>query len=209
ETDRLSLGHYIMREIWQGNFLSPISDTLKQGARVLDVGTGNGTWICELAADYQKSQYVGIDILNLQPSIRPFNVQFIQHDILKGLPFEDNSFDFIHVREMIFDIKVSDWSNIMYKELYRVLKPGGWLEIIDPELYWHDSGPVMTKLCNSVRERLCSQGINPFIAKRHKELIQSMPGLTFVQQEERVYPLGPWAGKVGVLAESFLKETCK
>ncbi|CAG8608029.1 19204_t:CDS:2 [Gigaspora rosea] len=200
-SDQMNLGQNIMREVWQGNFSSPIDDALKKGARVLDVGSGTGTWICEMAADYQKSEYIGIDILKLHPNIKPFNVQFIQHNILKGLPFEDNSFDYVHAQMLIFDITSSDWENIVYKECCRVLKPGGWLEITDLDTTCYNPGPLMSQFNTS--------GINLLIIKQHRELMSSMPTLTLVQQEERVYPLGSWAGKIGILAGSYIKDSCK
>src|SRR5256885_2028280 len=65
---------------------------------VPSVRCGPGTFICEMAADYPKSYYVGVDLISAYPSTRPHNVNFIQCDLLKGLPFKENTFDFVYVR---------------------------------------------------------------------------------------------------------------
>ncbi|RHZ81971.1 hypothetical protein Glove_115g24 [Diversispora epigaea] len=51
----------------------------KNGCKVLDLGCGIGIWepIC--------------------PSeIKPVNAEFVKSNILKGLPFKDNEFDYVH-----------------------------------------------------------------------------------------------------------------
>jgi ubiquinone/menaquinone biosynthesis C-methylase UbiE len=44
---------------------------------------------------------------------------------LKGLPFEDNTFDFVHLRRLLVEFTPEQWNEIVVKELIRVCKPDG------------------------------------------------------------------------------------
>ncbi|RIA98248.1 S-adenosyl-L-methionine-dependent methyltransferase [Glomus cerebriforme] len=141
------LGHGILREVFQGNFSSPIQNILLDpNAKILDVGCGTGFWLIEMASDFQKPNYFGIDILPIFPkSTFPSNIEFQQGNVLEGLPFEDNTFDFIHMQFLFCELTVFQWENFIFQEIARVLKPGGWLEICDPELEIINKGPMTKK----------------------------------------------------------------
>lgn len=84
----------------------------------------------DMATDYPNSRIVGIDMCSISPcEIKPKNVTFIKANILDGLPFDDNSFDFIFQRYMFLGIPSDKW-NFVIEEFLRVLKPGGYLEVI-------------------------------------------------------------------------------
>jgi ubiquinone/menaquinone biosynthesis C-methylase UbiE len=97
----------------------------------------------EMAADFPNPSYFGIDILPVYPtSTVPINITFQQHDLLKGLPYDDNTFDFVHIQLLVFDLTELQWETIVFHELARILKPGGWLEICDMEYGILNCGPI-------------------------------------------------------------------
>ena len=71
---------------------------------------------------------VGTDISPIQPSYVPLNCKFELHDAEEEWSFRDNTFDLIHLSRMLGCIH--DWTKL-YKEAYRCLKPGGWIEHTD------------------------------------------------------------------------------
>lgn len=80
--------------------------------RVLDIACGNGTWILEMATEFPESQFYGIDIATSYPNtVKPPNAFFNQCDVLQpnGLPFPDNHFDYIHMRQVYTCFSESDW----------------------------------------------------------------------------------------------------
>lgn len=81
------------------NYLAPVTDTLRKGANVLDIGCGPGSWSMEIAGEYPKSTIVGVDMVPLFPrDIKPSNCLFYQSNILNGLPFQDGTFDYVFMR---------------------------------------------------------------------------------------------------------------
>lgn len=83
-----------------------MSEVLRKGAKVLDMGCGPGAWSMEIASEYPKSQVVGVDISPMFPNdIKPSNCTFHQLNLHDGLPFEDDTFDYIFMRYVVIPIR--------------------------------------------------------------------------------------------------------
>jgi len=105
-------------------YLSP----LKNPQKVIDVGTGTGIWAIDFADEFPSADVIGTDLSPIQPAWAPPNCSFQLDDASLDWTFPDNTFDFIHIRCLIGCMK--DWVKV-YRECYRCLKPGGWLEHTD------------------------------------------------------------------------------
>lgn len=57
----------------------------------------------------------------------------IRRDERKGLPFEDNSVDYIYTSHFLEHVKKHEVINII-RECHRVLKTHGWIRIVVPDL---------------------------------------------------------------------------
>jgi ubiquinone/menaquinone biosynthesis C-methylase UbiE len=129
--------HDMMKQCWGVDFASPIKQELtkRKDFKVIDVGCGSsGTWLLQLSEDYPLAKFVGLDKVSKFPKdFSQSNLQFTQGDILEGLPFEDNSFDFVHMRFAIMEFTEEQWEEKVVKELVRVCKPGGWVEFLEIE----------------------------------------------------------------------------
>ena len=88
-----------------------------------------------MATNFHHAEFTGIDISPIQPlQVKPNNFNFIKADLLEGLPFPDDTFDFVFQRLMVGSIPKNKWPSIM-SELTRVLKPGGYLEVKNAEIF--------------------------------------------------------------------------
>jgi len=144
--------HELMKQSCGVNFSSPIEQELveREGFKVLDVGCGSaGTWLLQLSKDYPSAKFVGLDRLSTFPKdYSQDNLQFIQGDILNGLPFEDDSFDFVHMRFVLPSFTEEQCEEDVIKELVRVCKPGGWIELLEIEEVKY-MGPAFKRLMSA------------------------------------------------------------
>ncbi|CAJ0909134.1 9966_t:CDS:2 [Entrophospora sp. SA101] len=166
EIDRLQTQHFIQKHVWGGNFSAPIESILSnENSKILDVGCGTGVWTLDMASEFTKPKFFGVDIEPLYPAeIKPENVQFVNANVLTGLPFEDNTFDFVYMRFMLFAFTIADWERAV-SELIRVTKVGGFIEIMENDIQWYNENPF----CNSVRTTIV-EGLKN---QRNMELIIS------------------------------------
>ncbi|CAG8610207.1 11425_t:CDS:10, partial [Cetraspora pellucida] len=197
EVDRLHLEHFLTRDIWESNFSSPIASQLEAGCSVLDVGCGPGTWTIEMAINYEKSTFIGIDISPIFPTeIKPRNVIFEEGNILNGISHPDESFDFAHMRYMFPSFTQHQWEEVVINEVVRVIKIGGWLELCEYELC-QNCGPVLERLLSARREMLIKKGRNPNVAQILGELMKNTQYFDDIHQKKKDVPIGSWAGKIG------------
>lgn len=95
------------------NYHAPIHNLLEKGIKVLDSGCGPATWCFDMAEAYPNSKFQGIDISRVFPeSIKPINVKFVNGNIAQLLPFEDNTFDYIHQRLLVGGLTHTDWEKV-------------------------------------------------------------------------------------------------
>ncbi|CZS88133.1 related to TAM domain methyltransferase [Rhynchosporium graminicola] len=175
EQDRLDLHHHIFNLVAEGRlFYAPVENP----SRVLDAGTGTGIWAIDFADQFPSAHVVGTDLSPIQPGWVPPNLEFEvddMEDVWRHKPFS-----FIHLRCLAGSLK--DWPHLL-EQAYENLEPGGWLEIVDFEMYVRDQrapdadAPGMPDLSEG-------KSINMWVRGLHQAA--ETIGRTFV-------PLGPWA----------------
>lgn len=80
----------------------------------LFVRCGTGKWTIENAVEYPQSTFVGIDMSPIFPTEdRPQNAGFIECNVLYGLPFPSNTFDFIHQRLLHAAFTEEQWMKVI------------------------------------------------------------------------------------------------
>ncbi|KAG2176420.1 hypothetical protein INT43_005660 [Umbelopsis isabellina] len=202
ESDRLHSQHWIVRNVQGGNFVAPVEKELDQGIKVLDVGTGPGTWVLEMARDFISSTFIGIDIsANWPQNIRPPNSYFQIANLNEELPFEKHSFDYIHLRFLGMGLTEKQYED-GYKKLLYILKPGGYIEIGECDVRFAFQNSIWNKFLETMVQ---SRGMSTTMAETLKDTIQDIGGCE-VQETIFRYPLGPWGGKLGVLAAEDLQQ---
>jgi ubiquinone/menaquinone biosynthesis C-methylase UbiE len=66
--------------------------------RIVDVGTGSGLWVIEVAEEFPTAMVYGTDISPVQHTDIPSNAEFRVMDLNEGLSFDDGSTDLAHSR---------------------------------------------------------------------------------------------------------------
>ncbi|KAI8716871.1 hypothetical protein NCS52_00981700 [Fusarium sp. LHS14.1] len=86
----------------------------------------------DFADQFPACEVIGTDISPIQPSWTPPNLQFQIDDCTKEWAFPEASLDYVHIRFLTGCI--ADWESLM-KVAYRCLKPGGYIESMEPSAY--------------------------------------------------------------------------
>lgn len=202
EIHRLDFQHYMLRFALGGNYTAPIGSPHS----VLDVGTGSGRWAAEMAALFPAADVVGVDVVPPPPDVeskgepRPANYRFVAGNILEGLPFADASFDFVHQRLLIGALPADSWANVV-RELIRVTRPGGWVELVEGNIWPENGGPALETLSGWVSEAAARRGIDGRLCSHIGEMLKQA-GMVEVSQREIRLPLGRQHGRLGAMMET-------
>jgi ubiquinone/menaquinone biosynthesis C-methylase UbiE len=198
EINRLDFQHYMLRHTLRGNYAAPIIDPRD----ILDVGSGTGRWALEMADIFPQANVLGVDLTPPSPDNQvqmPDNLAFTQGNILEEMNFADGSFDFVHMRLLIFAIPEERWPDVV-RELVRVTRPGGWVEMVEtgPQ---QNGGPAMDQLVRWITQASMRRGVNPLVGSRIGELL-APAGLTNTVARGITLPVGAYGGRVGRMAET-------
>ncbi|RIA98482.1 hypothetical protein C1645_801269 [Glomus cerebriforme] len=207
EKYNIHLRHHLVREIFKGNFSSPVHNVFTGwSASILNVNTVLGTWLAEMSANYPGCTYIGMNAISQDEDGKPFDVEFIESDIQKdGLPYDDNVFDFIIMRFCAWEYSETEWKDII-KELVRCLKPGGWVELTEFDMDFQNSGPISTNLLNSLSDIQPMKNRNMGIVNKYEEFLKETNKVENVQRLTEYLPIGKHGGKLGEIASQFIHD---
>ncbi len=135
----------------QGGLLYPEHIPVNTMESVLDVGCGAGAWIFDLAKRNPKLRVYGIDASEeaLQHAKRRRNTSSLRQielrhmEFLQSLPVPDSCIDFIHMQHFARHLSPQAWPT-MIDECVRVLRPNGWLNVVELELCEISSPAILT-----------------------------------------------------------------
>ncbi|CAG8519232.1 16806_t:CDS:2 [Dentiscutata heterogama] len=200
ELKRMEIYHVLRRYSWKGNFCAPVEDILKNGkAKVLDAGCGTGCWVFDLGTDFPNSTFIGIDIQSSGfPPVneRLPNTGFLEYNLINGIPFPDETFDYVHVSLMWSAFTKQQYINVIH-ELVRVMKYNGWIEIFEPNMDFKNLGNSMKGVQDAFHTKLKENGIDPMIFLDISKCIRSINELTNIEHRKLNEPIGGWAGRYG------------
>ncbi|HST89120.1 MAG TPA: class I SAM-dependent methyltransferase [Ktedonobacterales bacterium] len=201
EMNRLDFQHYLLRQVFHGNYAAPI----QQPRDILDVGAGTGQWAREMATLFPTARVVGLDV-TVPPAderaeaggreVRPPNYTFVAGNVLEGLPFPDASFDFVHMRLLVLAIPHDRWPFVV-GELARVTRPGGWVESVEATTL-ENGGPEMDLFMRWIVTLLARRGINFPDGGRVGELLRAAR-LSDIVSQRVTLPFGDYGGRTGKL----------
>jgi len=200
EDNRLDYQHYVIQFSLGTHYVAPIPQTLK---RILDVGTGTGIWAIEIARQFPEAEVIGIDISDSSfKKDPPENCLLQTGNILEGLAFPDQTFNYTHQRFLVAAIPAARWRGVVH-ELVRITAPGGWVELLEINNIFQNAGPETMGLARWIGSVSQAMGFDansvPSIGKWLTE-----EGLQRVETQDIVVPLGDWGGRAGALLKRDL-----
>jgi len=173
--------------------LCPKNDLSAKVHRVLDVGSGTGSWAVEFAEEHPEASVVGVDLSPIQLDHGPANLKFYVDDIEEEWVFE-SKFDYIHSRMM--SVSLGNWDRYLQR-CYENLEPGGYLELAEVQLPYNcDDGTALEthahmrwiRLLMEASERMGRPFVEP---ARLKEQMEKM-GFQDVKVRKDQWPMNSW-----------------
>ncbi|KAJ5112572.1 hypothetical protein N7532_000617 [Penicillium argentinense] len=213
EAQRLDHQQRIFQRIFDDRLIFPPIRRLK---RVLDCGHGSASWAVEVAEQYPDCEWVHLlpSHFNWQdptPQNKPAQVSTFTHlnldslaslrqtrvdDLNRTFTFPPNHFDLVQSRLLATGIHKARWPTYI-RDIVRVLKPGGWVQMI--EIYFNvqsDNGSITddhalrrwsTQYMRALEDRKDLR-----IGSRLRGLLTS-EGLTEVDTKMIPLPLSAWS----------------
>lgn len=129
----------------------------------------SGHWISELRKTLPSRgihTYVGTDNNpSLFPQVLPPDTSFSVHNIAREWPADLHStFDLVHQRLTPPGAAPTPLPQII-RQLFALLKPGGWIQLVEAEQEGPDSGPVFQEFLDLVRALFTTTGAGWHYAK--------------------------------------------
>ncbi|CAO3598483.1 unnamed protein product [Absidia cylindrospora] len=184
--------HYFLKRVWKGDFLVP----LENPSLIIQWACSSGAWCFEMALAYPDCTVIGLDesegisCTPTVPNMSKHQAPLYEKD--GGMAqFEDDSADLIVIRDEFMYFAPDDKWYTLLAQFYRVLKPGGFLEIYGHDFQLHATDPYGKKLDEWTRHLGTSAGVSPdFPQKLEKHCSE----LGFVETDYRSadLPLGEW-----------------
>ncbi|HKT39917.1 MAG TPA: methyltransferase domain-containing protein [Ktedonobacterales bacterium] len=198
EHNRLDFQHFMLRYALHGNYAAPIGTPQS----ILDVGSGTGRWAIEMANLFAHASVVGFDISpppvdllgEKGMEMRPRNYQFVLGNLLEGLPFPDNSFDYVHMRALVTAIPHNRWQGVI-DDLALVTRPGGWVESLEVT-FLEGGGPAVNQLMVWLDATLALRNV-VFMDGAEVGTVMRSSGLANVTVRRQAMPCGDSGGRAG------------
>ncbi len=201
EDFRLNFQHHALYHALGNHYVAPIHPPLHT---ILDVGTGTGIWASEMAHLFPLSFVVGIDLSPIsfkEPAQE--NCVLRVGNVIAGLPFPDEFFSYTHQRLLVAGITAENWPRVV-RELVRVTRPGGWLELVEVDDRMQNAGPATARMQELVQMVSKSLGFDGEVIRHLGDLL-IQEGLQSVEILPIPIAVGEWAGRVGsMMKRDFL-----
>ncbi|KAI8811768.1 hypothetical protein BJ742DRAFT_866792 [Cladochytrium replicatum] len=202
--------YYLLRELFKGTIAGVTREDLDRGLRVLEAGSTTGIWLAEMERDFPNGQYWAVDLsVSLWPDTEFVNfskrLKVAETQTLGRLPFEDDFFDYVHEQAQFFITPEANWPLVL-SELGRVLKPGGYIDLVEIDPYPSFSPtPFVSDYLDRFLKQMKAGGFNLRVASQIADVLEATGQFTDIQVVRRSAPIG-WDGHTGALWRMHLKE---
>ncbi|KAG8770119.1 hypothetical protein FRC12_004507 [Ceratobasidium sp. 428] len=197
EADRLQLQHDMFKTLYDNKILLSRA-RLNKNSQVLDSGVGSGSWITALVKEIPGINVQGIDIEdNLFPRGLPGNVKLNRMSVL-DIPLSwTNRFDLVHQRGFVLGLRREEWP-VALAQLYRVTKPGGYIQLLDGNLSRARNVGPANKVQNAMLSELCRRrGLVLNVTDHLADMVRAA-GFTSVKEDARNIVMSSRNGQIGL-----------
>ncbi|KAI8096384.1 uncharacterized protein BX664DRAFT_355752 [Halteromyces radiatus] len=212
--DKQRRTHYFLKRVWNGNYLVPLQDP----SLFIQWSSSTGIWCFEMALEFPNTKVIGVDELRperMASSLPNLNIrQSHLYEPGGGMrQFENNSTDLIAIRDEFMYMVPDDQWEILLTEFYRVLKPGGYLEIFGQNFAFLSTGSAGNKLNGWINHLATSTGVATDFPKSLKGHCDKI-GFQNAELREVELPIGEWSRtetlkEMGYLAKIMISKRYK
>jgi hypothetical protein len=214
-TDRQDYQHILLGRFFASrgafcHYFAPLPNLAQphETLMCLDVGAASGIWLRDyarlLARLGVRAQFYGIDRVRPNEKYKaalPPHVHLQFGDIRERQNFQDNLFTHVHQRMLTFGIKRKEWPQVI-AELFRVTKPGGWIELMEITGELPGAPFSMGTLLGWAKQMAwTSLGVDLTAGRYLASMLQQWVGCVNLQWATYNVPMGAWGGHVGNLAK--------
>jgi ubiquinone/menaquinone biosynthesis C-methylase UbiE len=166
---------------------------LADAGRLLDVGTGSGLQLKVIHEMEPNLELYGLDLSEASILVAKKNLKRVDVDLrvgsIENTSYEDNFFD-----RVTCNSSMSYWKNLSacFDEIYRILKPGGYARLFEPQNDFDIDQVVKTIRENmadkSWLRRTAAVALNKYALTRGQKVglkLYSLEGLEKVAQQSR------------------------
>ncbi|KAF7727375.1 hypothetical protein EC973_007618 [Apophysomyces ossiformis] len=214
EFDRQTRLHYVVKQVFGGN----LKARLKNPSKILECACGVGLWSLEMAQSFPNCQIIGMDIVppndkdaahwinavraNGGNEMTLSNLSYEYGDVLNPLKYDDNTFDLVYQRDASTIMPSKHWRGAI-NEFFRIVRPGGLVELVEHEMTFKYPGPN----AQLIGEWFQMAGRMVGIEADYNEFIKDLlVEAGFVDIEVLVYdvPIGEWPQDPMERSQGFL-----
>ncbi|TFK31423.1 S-adenosyl-L-methionine-dependent methyltransferase [Crucibulum laeve] len=198
EKERLNKQHSMLKRVFGEKIIfAPIS--IQPGDEVLETGTGTGVWLLDFRKSLPQSKDLSLYGIDIESKLFPstdLSAGALHFSVCSVtlLPREwSEKFSMVHQRFLMPALRKTEWPRAL-SEIYRVLKPGGWIQLCEPGDW--SAGPI-TEKHKAMRRALYDLRELDLECTKHMPTRLANVGFINVQTIDRAMPLGEWGGQDG------------
>ncbi|TVY91136.1 Methyltransferase [Lachnellula willkommii] len=174
---RLLDQHQVEIDALGGSLLQAPIELSRSNLKILDSATADGHWLQELRTQctpQKNNKYIGIDLNpKFLPLSYPPDFEFYTHNIGEPWPESEHStFDLVHQRLSLPGAAPYPLSQAVHN-IFQLVKPGGWIQLVEAEQIAPDSGPVFVEFLELVKDVFNATGAGWEYAKNLKGWLEA------------------------------------